>query len=106
MITIICIGVVIALAALAVVLKTGMSKPQKAQKAEKAAIMKQLLALSDAGTGNSATAPSRANTLQAVPAASANSTPRTKAQKRAAKHLSKPVIRAAAQPVHPNQGRC
>jgi hypothetical protein len=106
MITIICIGAVIALTALAVVLKTGMSKPQKAQKAEKAAIMKQLLALSDAGTGHSATAPSRATTLRAVPAASANSTPRTKAQKRAAKHLSKPVIRAAAQPVQPNQGRC
>ena len=106
MITIICIGAVIALTALAVVLKTGMGKPQKAQKAEKAAIMKQLLALSETGPGVPATVPSRAATLRAVPAASANSTPRTKAQKRAAKHLSKPVIRAAAQPVHPNQGRC
>ena len=103
MITIICIGAVIALTALAVVLKTGVSKPQKAQKAEKAAIMKQLLALSD---GVPATAPARAATLGAVPAARANSTPRTRAQKRAAKHLPKPVIRAAAQPVHPNQGRC
>jgi hypothetical protein len=106
MITIICIGAVIALTALAVVLKTGVSKPQKAQKAEKAAIMKQLLALSEAGPGVPATAPSRAATVRAAPAARANSTPRTKAQKRAAKHLPKPVIRAAAQPVHPNQGRC
>jgi hypothetical protein len=106
MITIICIGVVIALTVLAVGLKTGLSKPQKAQKAEKAAIMKQLLALSETGPGVPARVPSRATTLRAVPAASANSTPRTKAQKRAAKHLPKPVIRAAAQPVHPNQGRC
>jgi hypothetical protein len=87
-------------------LKTGLSKPQKVQKAEKAAIMKQLLALSETGPGVPATAPSRAATLRTVPAASANSAPRTKAQKRAAKHLPKPVIRATAQPVHPNQGRC
>lgn len=55
--------VVIALAALAVVVlllaaMLGMRKPKRAEKWEKAEIMRQLLALSEAEMGTTATAPS------------------------------------------------
>ena len=52
MISILGIGVVTALVVLALVLKTRASEPKKAQKAEKAAIMKQLLALSERDSGS------------------------------------------------------
>lgn len=93
MITILCIGVVTAIVAFAVVLKTCGSEPKKAQKAEKAAIMKQLLALSESENSVPALAPSRTGTRRANPG------------KRPAKLPVKPAIRTS-QPVRPSQGRC
>jgi hypothetical protein len=92
MITILCIGVVTALAAFAFVLKTRASEPKKAQKAEKAAIMKQLLALSE-----------NENSIPVI-APSPTSAPHSN-RKRLAKFPPKPAI-TAAQPARPSPGRC
>jgi hypothetical protein len=93
MISILGIGVVTALVVFAVVLKTRASGPKKAQKAEKAAIMKQLLALSERENGISAVAPSRTGT------------PRSDPRKRPVKLPPKPARRPPPQ-VHSSQGRC
>ena len=69
MTTILCIGVVTALVVFAIVLKTFPGQPTKAQKGEKAAIMKQLLALSEQENRIPAIAPSRSSrTPRATPA--------------------------------------
>ena len=93
MISILGIGVVTALIVFALVLKTRASEPKKAQKAEKAAIMKQLLALSERENGISAVAPSR------------TATPRSDPRKRPVKLPPKPARRPPPQ-VHSSQGRC
>jgi len=59
MISILCIAVVTALAVGVVLARKYAPKPKKAQKWEKAQIMKQLLALSENETGASAVAPAR-----------------------------------------------
>ncbi len=93
MIGILCIGFVTALVVFAVVLKICASKPKKAQKGEKAAIMKQLLALSEGENNNSAAAPSRSRTPLPNPGM------------RPTKLPPKPA-RRLPQPVHSSQGRC
>ena len=62
MTSILCIGIVIALAGFVIVLKTCALRPKKAQKWEKADIMKQLLALSEGESLVPASAPSRKRT--------------------------------------------
>jgi hypothetical protein len=92
MITILCIGVVTALAAFAFVLKTRASEPKKAQKAEKAAIMKQLLALSENENNIPVNPPSPSGTLRSH-------------RKRLTRFPPKPAI-TASQPARPSPGRC
>jgi len=92
MTSILYIGVVIALVVFAIVLKTWASKPKKAQKSEKAAIMKQLLALSEHENGIAAIAPSRSRTAHVVPKIRTAGLPR------------KPT-RTTSQPVPSSQGR-
>ena len=92
MIIILGIGVVTALAAFALVWKTRAGEPKKAQKAEKAAIMKQLLALSENENRNSVTAPSPTGT------------PRSD-RKRLARFPPKPTI-TTSQSARPSPGRC
>lgn len=62
MMTILCIGVVTALALLILLAKKFTGKPKKAQKWEKAEIMKELLSLSEREAGSAAIAPSRSRT--------------------------------------------
>jgi hypothetical protein len=62
MIGIFCIGVVTALAVVAILVKKCAAGPKKAEKWEKAEIMKQLLALAERENGTSAAAPSRSRT--------------------------------------------
>jgi hypothetical protein len=62
MVSIICIGVVVALAVLALLVKRFAPQPKKAEKWEKAEIVKQLLTLSERENSISGTAPSRART--------------------------------------------
>ena len=92
MITIIGIGVVIALGAIALAAKTLLIKPTKAKKSEKAAIMKQLLALSETESKMSAVAPSPARTRPAVSGIVPG--------KRSAKRMRKPVVNRPSQQVH------
>ncbi len=68
MISILGIGIVTALALVAILARKYATKPKKAQKWEKAQIMKQLLALSEHEAGASAVAPSRSRTPPAKPA--------------------------------------
>ena len=93
MTSILCIGVVTAVIVFAVVLKTYASEPKKAQKGEKAAIMKQLLALSETENSISGIAPSRSGAPHAKPG------------KRLAQLPRKPASRSS-QPVPSSQGRC
>jgi hypothetical protein len=97
MITIICIGVVTALVAFAVVLKVWAREPKKAQKAEKAAIMKQLLALSESENAVPLVAHSRPQ--------SQTGTRRAKAGKPRRKLAPNPLM-GSSHPVRPSQGRC
>jgi hypothetical protein len=60
------IGVVTALVVFAIVLKTRAGEPKKAQKGERAAIMKQLLTLSERENSASAMAPSRSRTPHVI----------------------------------------
>jgi hypothetical protein len=92
MISILCIGSLIALVVFAIVLKTCTSEPKKAQKAEKAAIMKQLLALSE-----------RENNVSAI-ASSRSRTPLTNPGMRPAEFPRK--LARNSQAVHSSQGRC
>ncbi len=62
MITILWIAVVAALSLGVVLVRKYAAKPKKAQKWEKAQIMKQLLAMSENETGASAVAPGRSRT--------------------------------------------
>jgi hypothetical protein len=82
---------VTAFVVLAIVLKTHASAPKKAKKGEKAAIMKQLLALSEQENSVSATAQSRSLTPRAIPAIRTAALPRKPAR--------------APQPVPSSQGR-
>jgi hypothetical protein len=59
MTSILCIGIVIALVVFVIVLNPRVTAPKKAQKGERAAIMKQLLTLSERENSASAIAPSR-----------------------------------------------
>jgi hypothetical protein len=67
MTSIVCIGVVIALGGFVIVLNKCARQPKKAQKWEKADIMKQLLALSERESVVPASAPARARTPRAIP---------------------------------------
>ena len=58
MITILAIGIAAALAVFFVLTKTNIGKPKKAPKSEKAAILKQLLAISEAENRIQVSAPS------------------------------------------------
>jgi hypothetical protein len=98
MITILGIGVVIALGAIALVAKTLLIKPTKAKKSEKAAIMKQLLALSETESKMSSVSQSPA---RARPAASG-----IVPGKRSAKRLRKPVVSRPSQQVHSGARPC
>ena len=93
MTSILCIGVVIALAGFVIVLKTGARQPKKAQKWEKADIMKQLLALSERETVIPASAPPRSRTPGALPGTRPAAFPR------------KPT-RSVARPAPSQPGRC
>jgi hypothetical protein len=62
MVSIICIGVVVALAVLAILAKTYLAAPKKAEKWEKGEILKQLLELSERENNISGIAPSRSRT--------------------------------------------
>jgi hypothetical protein len=66
MISMLCIGVVAAIAAGAIVAKTCATEPAKAQKREKAEIMKQLLALSERENSILPVAQSRPRKHQAI----------------------------------------
>ena len=66
MTSMVCIGVVTALAVFVIVMKTRTSGPKKVNKSEKADIMKQLLALSDGQNSMPAIPPSRPRT-QVIP---------------------------------------
>jgi len=92
MTSILCIGVVTALVVFAIVLKTRASEPKKAQKGEKAAIMKQLLTLSERENSTSAIAPSRSRTPHAIAGTQAEF-PRNPA-------------RRTSHPIRSHQGRC
>jgi hypothetical protein len=86
------IGVVIALAGFVIVLKACAPKPKKAQKWEKANIMKQLLALSESESAIPASAPSRKKT-RAVAGTRPVAFPRTPA-------------RGVSRPAPSQPGRC
>jgi Protein of unknown function (DUF2934) len=75
MFTILAIGVAAALAVFFVLTKTGVAKPKKAAKSEKAAIMKQLLAMSDGENCVSASASSPS--LSGSPRSVSTSAPRS-----------------------------
>jgi len=98
MITILSIGVVIALGAIALVAKTLLIKPTKAKKSEKAAIMKQLLALSETESKVSPVAQSAARTRPPVSGIVPG--------KRSAKRLRKPVVSRPSQQVHSGARPC
>jgi hypothetical protein len=68
MISMLCVGVVAAIAVGVIVAKTCASAPAKAQKREKAEIMKQLLALSEPENSILPVAQSRSRTHQTIPA--------------------------------------
>ena len=89
----VCIGVVTALVVIVIVLKTCAGGPKKANKSEKADIMKQLLALSDSQNSIPAIPPSRPRTLHVIPRSPSRRFP------------PKPPVRAA-QPAPSAQGRC
>ncbi len=72
MVSIVIIGVVIAVAMFAILAKSHGGGPKRAEKWEKAAIMKQLLALSDRESGVSAIAPA---VRSRAPLADRSSTP-------------------------------
>jgi hypothetical protein len=91
MTTILCIGVVTSLVGFAIVLKTWASEPKKAKKGEKAAIVKQLLALSELENSVPAMALSRSRATRAIPALRTAALPRKQA--------------SAPQPVPSSQGR-
>jgi hypothetical protein len=93
MTTILCIGVVIALATIALVARTLLSKPVKAKKSEKAAIMKQLLALSETESKMPSVALRPLRTTSTIK------------RKRVAKLVPPPVSRTSPQ-VHSSPGRC
>ncbi len=93
MTSILCIGVVIALAGFVIVLKTCARQPKKLQKWEKADIMKQLLALSDSEGAVSASAPSHKKTTRAVAGTRPVAFPRTPA-------------RGVSRPAPSQPGRC
>ena len=93
MTSIVYIGIVAALVVFAIVLKTFISEPKKAKKSEKAAIMKQLLALSEPENGIATVAPSRSRTPRATPKIRPAGLPR------------KPT-RTTSQPVRPSQRPC
>ena len=88
MISILCIAVVAALAVGIVLARKYAQRPKKAQKWEKAQIMKQLLAISENETGASAVAPARSRT----PA---------KPGKRPVKFTPKPA--RSSHPIHSNK---
>ena len=98
MITILSIGVVIALGAIALVAKTLLIKPTKAKKSEKAAIMKKLLALSETESKVSPFAQSAARTRPPVSGIVPG--------KRSAKRLRKPVVSRPSQQVHSGARPC
>jgi hypothetical protein len=78
MISMLCIGVVAAMAVGAIVARTCASEPANAQKWEKAEIMKQLLALSERKNRNSIMpiAQSRSRTHHTIPAIRPAESPR------------------------------
>ncbi len=92
MTSILCVGVVIVLAGFVIVLKTCARQPKKAQKWEKADIMKQLLALSESESAVPASAPSRKKT-RAVPGTRPAAFPRT-------------PTRGVSRPAPSQPGRC
>jgi hypothetical protein len=81
MISMLCVGVVAAIAVGVIVAKTCASEPAKAQKREKAEIMKQLLALSERENSLSAIAQPRPRTRQAIPAMRPLESPRKPAKR-------------------------
>jgi hypothetical protein len=93
MTSIVCIGVVIALGGFVIVLKTYTGQPKKAQKWEKADIMKQLLALSEGESVVPANAPARSRTPRAIPGTRPGKFPR------------QPTSRVS-HPAPSHQGRC
>lgn len=93
MTSILCVGVVIALAGFVIVLKTCTGRPKKAQKWEKADIMKQLLALSERESSIVASAPARAQTPRAIPGTRPGKFPRQPASR-------------VSHPAPSHQGRC
>lgn len=90
MITLLCAGAVTVLVVVAIVAKTCVTKPVKAKKAEKAAIMRQLLALSENENRLPAIAPARK--------------PRALPKIRPVGFPHKPA--STAHPVHSGPGRC
>jgi hypothetical protein len=98
MITILSIGVVIAVGVIALVAKTLLIKPAKAKKSEKAAIMKQLLALSE----TESSMPSVAQSSVRTPPAVSGIVP----GKRSAKRQRKPVLSRHSQQVHSSARPC
>jgi hypothetical protein len=92
MTSIVCIGVVIALGGFVIVLNKW-ARPKKAQKWEKADIMKQLLALSERESVVPASAPARSRTPRAIPGT------------RPGKFPHKPTSRIS-HPAPSHQGRC
>ncbi|HEX3354374.1 MAG TPA: hypothetical protein VHS34_16260 [Terriglobales bacterium] len=89
MFTLLCVGAATVLVVVAIVAKTCLTKPVKAKKAEKAAIMRQLLALSENETRLPAIAPVRK--------------PRALPKMRPVAFPHKPA--STAHPVHSGQGR-
>jgi hypothetical protein len=108
MIGILCIGVVTALAVIAIVAKTFTGKPTKAQKWEKADIMKQLLALSEGENGTAAIKPAQSPTPHTSVGTQVAKLPR-KARRRASRQVHSNPARpnqVGSNQVGSNQGRC
>lgn len=93
MTSMVCIGVVTALAVFVIVMKTRTSGRKKTNKSEKADIMKQLLALSDGQNSIPASPPSRPRTPHVIPRSPSRRFP------------PKPLVRPS-QPAPSAQGRC
>jgi hypothetical protein len=88
MITILAIGIAAAVAVFFVLTKTSIGKPKKAPKSEKAAILKQLLAISDAENRIHVSAPSPARSPAPVstPAPQNDTLRKSKHQQHESKH--------------------
>ena len=93
MTSIVCIGVVIVLGGFVIALSQCTRRPKKAQKWEKADIMKQLLALSERESVVPASVPARSRTPRAIPGT------------RPGKFPPKPTS-PVSHPAPSHQGRC